>query len=80
MANRQEGCLALWCDFDKKWDNHTMEECYNCIRFMRGQMMGRVPNVGQEGERPILVLDRQPPLPKNTPMRIIGKEEDLNQE
>ena len=58
MANRQEGRLALWCDFDKKWGNHTTEECYNRIKFMRGQIMGGMPNVGQEGERLIPVLDR----------------------
>ena len=40
--------------------------------------MGGMPNVGQEGERPILVLDRQPPLPKTTPVRIIRQDEDLN--
>ena len=79
MANRQEGHPALWCDFDKKWGNYTTEEFYNHIKFMRGlAMMGGMPNVGQEGERPISVLDRQPPLPKATPMRIIGQEEDLN--
>ena len=42
--------------------------------------MGGMPNVGQEGERLVPMLDRQPPLPKTTPMRIIGQEEDLNQE
>ena len=47
---------------------------------MRGQMMGGMPNVGQDGERPVPVLDRQPPLPKIAPMRIIRQDEDLNQE
>ena len=42
--------------------------------------MGGIPNVGQEVERPVPVLDRQPPLPKTTPVRIIGQDEDLNQE
>ena len=42
--------------------------------------MGGMPNVGQEGERPVLVLDRQPPLPKTAPVGIIGQDEDLNQE
>ena len=56
------------------------EECYNHIKFMRGQMMGGMPNVGQEVERPVLVLDRQPPLPKIAPVRIIGQDEDMNQE
>ena len=26
---RPNGRPTLWCDFDKKWGNHTMEECYN---------------------------------------------------
>ena len=42
--------------------------------------MGGLPNVGQEVERPIPVLDRQPSLPKTAPTRIIGQDEDLNQE
>ena len=42
--------------------------------------MGGMPNVGQEGERPIPMLDRQPPLPKIALVRIIGQEEDLIQE
>ena len=58
MANRQEGRLALWYDFDKKWGNHMIEECYNRIRFMRGQMMGGMPNLGQEGKRHVPMLDR----------------------
>ena len=36
MVNRQEGRPTLWCDFDKKWGNHTTKESYNCIGFMRG--------------------------------------------
>ena len=47
---------------------------------MRGQLMGGMPNVGQEGKRPLRVLDRQPPLPKIALVRIIGQDEDLNQE
>ena len=42
-------------------------------------MMGGMPNVAQEGEQPILVLERQPPLPKTTPIRIVGHEDDHNQ-
>ena len=34
---RLDGCPNLWCDFDKKWGNHTIEKCYNDIRFMRNQ-------------------------------------------
>ena len=37
VVARPNGCPTLWCDFDKKWDNHTTQECYNHIRFMRNQ-------------------------------------------
>ena len=61
---RPDGRLALWCDFDKKWGNHIIEECYNHIRFMRNQQMGgNVQNYAPKGERPLPVLDAQPPLP-----------------
>ena len=66
----------LWCDFDKKWGNHTTEECYNWIRFMRRQMMGGLPHIAQEGERPSPVLERQPPLPKTTPVRLVEHDDD----
>ena len=42
--------------------------------------MGGMPNVGQEGERPISMLDRQPPLPKTALVKIKGQDEDINQE
>ena len=42
--------------------------------------MGGLPNVGQEVERHVPMLDRQPPLPKTAPVRIIGQDEDMNQE
>ena len=35
VVARPDKRSALWCDFNKKWGNHTAEECYNCIRFMR---------------------------------------------
>ena len=41
-------------------------------------MIGGMLNVvGQEGRRHVPILDRQPPLPKTAPVRIIGQEEDL---
>lgn len=52
---RLETHPSLWCDFDKKWGNHTTKECYNQIRLMRGQMMGGVPHMVPKGERPSLV-------------------------
>ena len=36
--------------------------------------MGGMPNIAQEGERPITVLKRQRPLPKATPTEELTKE------
>ena len=35
IISRRDGRVALWCEYDIKWGNHTIEECYNYIRFMR---------------------------------------------
>ena len=51
---KPEGRPALWCEFDKRWGNHTTEECYNCIRFMREQAINQGnPRVG-ELPKPVL--------------------------
>ena len=42
--------------------------------------MGGMPNVTQEGKRPMPMLERQPPLPKATPMRLVVHEDDKDQE
>ena len=42
--------------------------------------MGGIPNVAQEGERPVLMLERQPPLPKADPMRLVAQEDNKDQE
>ena len=42
--------------------------------------MGGVPNVMPKGKRPMLVLERQPPLPKTAPVRLIAQEDDKEQE
>ena len=78
---RPDGRPALWCDFDKKWGNHTIEECYNRIRFLRNQQMGgNMPNYALAGERPLPVLDAQPPLPNAAPIRLVEHEDEDNQE
>lgn len=66
----------LWCDFDKKWGNHTTEECYNRTSIMRGQMMGKLPHAVQEGERPSPILERQSPLPKTTLVRLVEHDDE----
>ena len=42
--------------------------------------MGRFPHMVQVGERPSLVLERQPPLPKTTTMRLVEHKDDGGQE
>ena len=42
--------------------------------------MGVMPNMAPKGERPMLVLERPPPLPKVTPMRLVAQEDDKEQE
>ena len=78
---RSDGRPALWCDFNKKWGNHMTKECYNCIRFLRNQQtVGNVPNYALASERPLLVLDAQPPLPNAAPVRLVEHEDEDNQE
>lgn len=43
-------------------------------------MIGGFPHTTQEGERPSLVLERQPPLPKTTPVRLVEHNDDGGQE
>ena len=38
--------------------------------------MGGSPHTAQEGERPSPVLERQPPLPKTTPVRLVKHDDD----
>ena len=45
MAYQSKGKFQLWCDFDKKWGNHMMDDRYNCIYYMRGQAMEGLPNI-----------------------------------
>ena len=56
-----------------------MEECYSQIYYMRGQAMGGMPNVAQEGEITISMLERKPPLPKATWVRLVVQEDDKEQ-
>ena len=41
---------------------------------------GGKPNVAQESKRLVLILERQPPLPKAALVRIVGHEDDKDQE
>ena len=81
LVARLDELQALWCDFDKKLDNHTTKECYNNIRFVRNQqMVGGMQNYVPSGERPWPVLDAQPPLPNVAHVRLVKHEDEDNQE
>ena len=43
-------------------------------------MGGNVQNYALPGERPVLVLDAQPPLPNAAPVRLVEHKDDNNQE
>ena len=43
-------------------------------------MGGNVPNYAPAGERPLPVLDAQPPLPNAAPIRLVEHEDEDNQE
>ena len=58
----------------------AMEECFNQIHYMIGQAMGGMPNIKLEGERLVLVLERQSPLSNASPSRLVAHMEDKEQE
>ena len=81
VVARLNKCLALWCNFDKKWGNHIAKGFYNQIRFMRNQqMVGGMQNYAPKSERPLPVLDAQPPLPNATLVRYVEHENEDTQE
>ena len=43
-------------------------------------MGGNVPNYAPAGERPLPILDTQPPLPNAAPIRLVEHEDKDNQE
>ena len=47
---------------------------------MRALAMQNAQVVGKDGEQAMPVLDRQPPLPETTPLRLLGQDEDPSQE
>ena len=71
---KSEDRPALWCEFVKRWGNHTTEECYNRIRFMREQAINQGnPRVG---EFPKPILDRQPAPPGAAVVRLFNPEDE----
>ena len=77
---RQEPQQAMWCDFHKRWGNHSTENCFNKIQHLQGQALANAPRVQVDGDKAIPVLDRQPPLQKTTPVRMVNHDETCNEE
>lgn len=51
-----------WCEFEQKWTNHEMKECYHWIRYLREQGFTQQPMGAQpEPEQVQPVLGNQPP-------------------
>ncbi|MCO5560573.1 hypothetical protein L7F22_014188 [Adiantum nelumboides] len=67
---------AQWCDFHKRWENHNTENCFDRINHLRGHAVGQANNLGMRGDRAMLVLEQQPPLPKAALVCIVDLQED----
>ena len=53
-----------------------MGQPYDRIRFLRNQQIGgNMSNYAPASERPLSVLDAQPPLPNAAPIRLVKHEE-----
>ena len=70
----------MWCDFHKRWGNHSTKNCFNRIQHRRGQALANTRRVQVVGDKAIPVLDRQPPLPKTAPKRMVNHDEKYNEE
>ena len=77
---RQEPQQAMWCDFHKRWGNHSTKNFFNRIQHLQGQALANAPRVQVDGDKAFPVLDRQPPLPKTTPVRMVSHDETCNEE
>ena len=56
--------MAYWYDYHKHWDNHALRNCYNFVHQAKEQAMGNTIKGPTEGAKVVLMLDRQPPLPR----------------
>ena len=58
-----------------------MENCFNRIQHLQEQAIANAPRAHMDGDQAILVLERQPPLPKITPvLRIVNHKKLYNDE
>ena len=77
---RQEPQQASWCNFHKRWGNHSTKKDFNRIQHLQEQALANAPRDQMDGDQAIPVLDRQPPLPKTTPVRIVNHDKMYNDE
>ena len=77
---RQEPQQAMWCDFHKRWGNNSIKNCFNRIQHLQGQALANAPRGQVDGDKAIQVLDRQPPLSKIAPARIVNHDKTCNEE
>ena len=77
---RPEPQMALWCDFHKRWENHSTENHFNQIQHMQEQALVNDTQVQMDRDKAIPILERQPPLPKTTLVRIVNQDEVYNDE
>ena len=77
---RQEPQQALWCNFHKRWGNHSTKNYFNRIQHLQEQALANAPRAQMDGDKAIPVLDRQPPLPKIAPVRIVNHDKTYHDE
>ena len=77
---RQEPQQALWYNFHKRWGNHSTKNCFNRIQYLQEQALANNPRAQMDGDKAILVLDRQPPLSKVAPVRKVNHNKTYNDE
>ena len=62
------------------WGNHSTENSFNRIQHLQKQALANAPRAQMDEDKAIPILDRQPPLPKTTPVRIMNHDKTYNDE
>ena len=57
-----------------------MENFFNRTHHMQEQALGNAPLVQMDGDKAMLILNRQPPLPKTTPIHFVNQDKIYNDE
>ena len=50
---RSKPQLALWCDFHKRWENHSTENCFKRIQHIQEKAIGNAPQAQMDGDKAI---------------------------